>query len=86
MLTCKAVTLLTQSTIIVIRSTHLFVSFQVTASSVPLQTQTIASFPVQTQTQTVMITPTATQQRFIQNPLICHQNPSAAFQGKKKKN
>ncbi|KAI5618645.1 sterol regulatory element-binding protein 2, partial [Silurus asotus] len=58
---------------------------QVAASSVPLQTQTIASFPVQaqtlqTQTQTVMITPSATQQRFIQNPVICHQNPSAAFQ------
>ncbi|MCI4395165.1 hypothetical protein PGIGA_G00177320 [Pangasianodon gigas] len=58
---------------------------QVAATSVPLQTQTIASFPVQTQTlqtqtQTVMITPTATQQRFIQNPVICHQNPNAAFQ------
>ncbi|TUN13377.1 Nucleolar protein 12 [Bagarius yarrelli] len=58
---------------------------QVAASSVPLQTQTIASFPVQTQTlqtqtQTVMITPTAAQQRFIQNPVICHQNPAAAFQ------
>ncbi|KAF5891639.1 sterol regulatory element-binding protein 2, partial [Clarias magur] len=58
---------------------------QVAASPVPLQTQTIASFPMQTQTlqtqaQTVMITPTATQQRFIQNPVICHQNPSAAFQ------
>ncbi|XP_053494406.1 sterol regulatory element-binding protein 2 isoform X2 [Ictalurus furcatus] len=58
---------------------------QVAASSVPLQTQTLASFPMQTQTlqtqtQTVMITPTATQQRFIQNPVICHQNPNAAFQ------
>ncbi|KAK3525101.1 hypothetical protein QTP86_015890, partial [Hemibagrus guttatus] len=58
---------------------------QVAASSVPLHTQTIASFPVhtqtlQTQTQTVMITPTAPQQRFIQNPIICHQNPNAAFQ------
>ncbi|MCJ8749359.1 hypothetical protein PDJAM_G00175470 [Pangasius djambal] len=58
---------------------------QVTASSVPMQTQTIASFPMQaqtlqTQTHTVMITPTATQQRFIQNPVICHQNPNAAFQ------
>ncbi|KAM9434246.1 sterol regulatory element-binding protein 2 isoform 1-T1 [Clarias gariepinus] len=58
---------------------------QVAASPVPLQTQTIASFPMQTQTlqtqaQTVMITPTATQQRFIHNPVICHQNPSAAFQ------
>ncbi|XP_047672199.1 sterol regulatory element-binding protein 2 [Tachysurus fulvidraco] len=53
---------------------------QVSASSVPIQTQTIASFPVQTQTQTVMITPSAPQQRFIQSPVICHQNHNTAFQ------
>lgn len=49
----------------------------------------VQTFPVQTlavqtqaqpQTQTVMITPTATASRFIQNQVICQQNPSASFQ------
>ncbi|XP_065134542.1 sterol regulatory element-binding protein 2 isoform X3 [Paramisgurnus dabryanus] len=47
----------------------------------------VQTFPVQTlavqtqaQPQTVMITPTAAGPRFIQNQVICQQNPSASFQ------
>uniref|UniRef100_A0A8B9HCJ6 Sterol regulatory element-binding protein 2 n=1 Tax=Astyanax mexicanus TaxID=7994 RepID=A0A8B9HCJ6_ASTMX len=52
-------------------------SFPVQTLAVQAHTQTL---PVQTQAQTVMIAPTATQSRFIQNQVICHQNPSAGFQ------
>ncbi|XP_062873389.1 sterol regulatory element-binding protein 2 [Trichomycterus rosablanca] len=58
---------------------------QVAASPLPLQTRTLANFPMQTQTlqtqtQTVMIAPTVAQSRFIQNPVICHQNTHPTFQ------
>lgn len=52
-------------------------SFPVQTLAVQAHTQTL---PVQTQAQTVMIAPTATQSRFIQNQVICHQNPSTGFQ------
>lgn len=42
--------------------------------------QTLA-VQTQAQPQTVMITPTATASRFIQNQVICQQNPSGSFQG-----
>ncbi|XP_026852166.1 sterol regulatory element-binding protein 2 isoform X1 [Electrophorus electricus] len=79
-----------------LRTPHLLQPrLQVAAGTVPLQTQTLAmsspAFPVQTQTlalqahthtqaQTVMLTPTATQSRFIQNPVICHQSTSSGIQ------
>ncbi|XP_076866440.1 LOW QUALITY PROTEIN: sterol regulatory element-binding protein 2 [Brachyhypopomus gauderio] len=53
---------------------------------VQTQTQTLAlqthshTLPLQTQAQTVMITPTATQSRFIQNPVICQQTTSPGIQ------
>ncbi|KAI4887122.1 hypothetical protein NFI96_018932 [Prochilodus magdalenae] len=56
------------------------------SQSFPVQTQTLTmqahtqTVPVQTQAQTVMIAPTATQSRFIHNPVICHQNPNTSFQ------
>ncbi|KAL7829926.1 hypothetical protein AOLI_G00308110 [Acnodon oligacanthus] len=52
-------------------------SFPVQTLAVQAHTQTL---PVQTQAQTVMIAPTAAQSRFIQNPVICHQNPNTSFQ------
>ncbi|KAG7460037.1 hypothetical protein MATL_G00216940 [Megalops atlanticus] len=69
-------------------------TLQVQTQAVPVQTQTLAvqtqsfpvqaqTVPVQTQAQTVMFAPTlssASQSRFIQNQVICHQSPTTGFQ------
>lgn len=49
-----------------------------------VQTHCQTSLPIQTQApQTVMIA--SNDGRLIQNPVICHQSPSASFQGQKNK-
>ncbi|XP_030649907.1 sterol regulatory element-binding protein 2 [Chanos chanos] len=59
----------------------------VQTQSFPMQTLAVQThgqtLPMQTQAQpaqTVMITPGATQSRFIQNQVICHQVPTTGFQ------
>ncbi|XP_041860840.1 sterol regulatory element-binding protein 2 [Melanotaenia boesemani] len=46
-----------------------------------VQTHSQTPLPIQTQAaQTVMIASNGAQSRFIQNPVICHQNPAPGFQ------
>lgn len=47
-----------------------------------VQTHSQTGMPIQTQAaQTVMITTNGGQSRFIQSPVICHQNHASGFQG-----